>query len=129
VTSPGPLVGGSPAGPGAFRESKAVRALPDLCLGIRSERLGVFFLSIFPPDISHLEPRFERPGLFLILLCIAVLGQRDDPHNFSSLRRLSPALAGLSLRVSPDAWGRSGLGANDGGSGELVSSLAHEIMG
>src|SRR5215472_4342873 len=69
---------------------------------------------------------------FFVSLCIAVLGQprsqlghscpqiriggcHDDPHNFRSQRRLSPALAGLSLRVSPDALGRSGLGANDGG--------------
>src|SRR5215472_19384324 len=69
---------------------------------------------------------------FFVSLCIAVLGQprsqlgyscpqiriggcHDDPHNFRSQRRLSPALAGLSLRVSPDALGRSGLEANDGG--------------
>jgi len=38
----------------------------------------------------------------------------SDPHN-SLLEELSPALAGLSLTVSPDAWGRPGLGANDGG--------------
>ena len=45
---------------------------------------------------------------------------REAPHfraQLSFLRRLSAALAGLSLRVSPDAWGRSGLGANDGGIG------------
>src|SRR5262245_4574143 len=39
------------------------------------------------------------------------------PPSIFLLRRLSPALVGLSLRVSPDAWGRSGLGANDGGIG------------
>jgi len=45
--------------PGRRFESPAVGALArsasglNLCLGIRSERLGVFFLSIFPPDIIH----------------------------------------------------------------------------
>src|SRR5262249_50291654 len=37
----------------------------------------------------------------------------------------SPALAGLSLRVSPDAWERSGLGANDGGIGGRASLAQH----
>src|SRR5262245_11465129 len=41
----------------------------------------------------------------------------------------SPALAGLSLRVSPDAWGRSGLGANDGGSGgDVVTSPRNHAL-
>src|SRR5215469_5834034 len=53
------------------------------------------------------------------------------PTTFRSQRRLSPALAGLSLRVSPDAWGRSGLGANDGGkrgAGFVTSPRNHGVI-
>jgi hypothetical protein len=45
VTSPGPLVGGSPAGRGAH----AICALPDLCVGIVSERLE-FLWTLSPLD-------------------------------------------------------------------------------
>jgi len=31
----------------------------------------------------YLEPRFERPGLSLILLCIAVFGQRRSQLGHS----------------------------------------------
>jgi hypothetical protein len=47
----------------------AIRALPDLCFGI--EYRGVWGVSSFSLQITlvtHLEPRFERPGLSF---CIA----------------------------------------------------------
>ena len=48
----------------------------------------------------------------------------DDPHAL--LKELSPALAGLSLRVSPDAGMVGGLTTGDS---RGYSSLAHEIIG
>jgi hypothetical protein len=58
----GPLVGGSPAGRGAY----AIRALPDLCVGIVSERLesplGVFSFGLAPAS---------PPGLSLSLVSVS----------------------------------------------------------
>ena len=50
----------------------------------------------------------------------------DDPHAL--LKELSPALAGLSLRVSPEI-SRDGRGGLTTGDSRGYSSLAHEIIG
>jgi hypothetical protein len=50
------------------RGAYAIRALPDLCRGITSERLGgLAHFSFQIILVIYLEPRFERPGLSLTL--------------------------------------------------------------
>ena len=60
---------------------------------------------------------------------MARVGCQADPPRSLFLSRAPRGAFFLANRVSPDnKWGRSGLGANDGGIRGDISSLAHEIM-